>query len=321
MISRRLLRIKAMHLIYAWAKNDDKNIKIYDSNLDKSIESFYELYISFFQLLFDIQHYMLQQIDANKSKYLPTEEELNPNIRFIENPILNAIKESEEFKSLFNKYGLLWQDSPEIIKQLSNQIMDAQWFNLYLTKPEITNTEHKQVLIDILSLIVAESDKIFEFLEDRSIFWNDDIELVISMNIRTIERVKKTYRVKPMKLYKDNEDEEFVKTLFRKTLLDFDEILKLIAQIAKNWELDRIAIMDKIILALAITELRNFPEIPIRATLNEYIDMAKYYSTENSSMFVNGILDKVVSKMKQEKVLNKVDGAIFDRNINNKSNN
>ncbi|MDA3866596.1 MAG: transcription antitermination factor NusB [Salinivirgaceae bacterium] len=318
MISRKLLRIKCMQVMYAWLRNTDSSINQFDKELAKSVNSFEDLYYSFFQLLIEIHNHQLKKIERRRSKHLPTQAELNPNMRFVENPALMAIVESEAVGSYVRNNLISWDDNPELIKKLVREIEDSNFYNMYMVKEgELEHKDHKELLTEILIGIFSNSDELFEALEEKSVFWNDDIELVLSMSIRTIERIKRTYRLKPMKLYKNEADKDFVFELFRKTTVNFKDLEKLIQETASNWELERIALMDKIIIAMGVTELTNFPEIPVRVTLNEYIDMAKYYSTEKSNTFINGILDKLLSQMRENNKLNKVDGANFDKRNEN----
>ncbi|WP_462281376.1 transcription antitermination factor NusB [Salinivirga cyanobacteriivorans] len=318
MISRRLLRIKNMHIVYAWLRNPEGSIEQYHKELQKSITSFEDLYYTFFQLLIEIHHYLLQEIERKKAKHLPTEEELNPNMRFIENPAMQAIVNDEQIQSYVRNNHITWNDNTDLVKKLAHEIEESNFYNRYMVREEEPDHKaHKEVIITILTDIIAASESVFEALEEKSVYWNDDIELVLSMNIRTVERIKRTYRLKPMKLFKNEADQEFVYALFRKTTAHFKDHQEIIKKTASNWELDRIALMDKVIIALGITELRNFPEIPVRVTLNEYIEMAKFYSTEKSNTFVNGVLDKIVLQLKNNNELNKIDGSIFDKDKNN----
>jgi N utilization substance protein B len=314
MISRRLLRIKTMQIIYAWLRNPDGSIEQYNKELEKSIKSFEDLYYLFFQLLIEIHFYFLKEIERKKNKHLPTEEEKKPNMRFIENPAMQAIIESEEIQSYLKNNNIGWHEDGDLIKKLAKEIEASNFYNRYMVKEEEPDHKaHKEVIIEILTEIIAESDLLFEILEEKSVYWNDDIELVLSMNIRTIERIKRTYRLKPMALFKNESDHKFTQDLFVKTTGQFRDHQKIIKETASNWELERIALMDKVIISMGISELTNFPAIPVRVTLNEYIELAKFYSTEKSNTFVNGVLDKIVMKLKTNKKLNKIDGSIFDQ--------
>lgn len=304
-----------MHIVYAWLRTPQGTVEQYDKELKKSIKSFEDLYYSFFQLLIDIHHNLHQEIERKRSKHLPTEEELNPNMRFIENPAMQAIINNETLQSYVRNNNISWNDQPELVKKLAKQVKESNFFNRFLVKEEEPDHKaNKEVIIQIFTEIFATSELLFETLEEKSVYWNDDIELVLSMNIRTVERIKRSYRLKPMKLFKNEADEQFVKELFRKTLVNFKDHQRLIKKTASNWELERIAMMDQVIIAIGITEIQNFPEIPVRVTLNEYIEMAKFYSTDKSSTFVNGMLDKIVIELKKNNQLNKVDLAYYNKN-------
>lgn len=303
-----------MQIIYAWLRNPDGSIEQYNKELEKSVKSFEDLYYLFFQLLIEIHHFFSKEIERKKNKHLPTEEEMNPNMRFIENPAMQAIIDCEEIQLYLKNNKIGWHEDGDLIKKLAKEIEASNFYNRYMVKEEEPDHKaHKEVVIEILTEIIAESDLLFEILEEKSVFWNDDIELVLSMNIRTIERIKRTYRLKLMSLFKNDSDRIFTQDLFVKTTGQFRDHQKIIKETASNWELERIALMDKVIISLGISELTNFPEIPVRVTLNEYIELAKFYSTEKSNTFVNGVLDKIVGKLKANKKLNKIDGSIFDQ--------
>lgn len=296
MISRRLLRIKVMQVVFACFSSGERSMLFYENELNKSIEKFYELYHAFFALLIELRDFANHKIELRKGKLLASHEELNPNMRFINNRVLSDLENNGGIKKYIATNNTIWKEQPEVVKKLYNTLIESEVYIDYMQNPNDSYNNDKQVLYYIFEHILPDHDDLYQFVEDTSIYWNDDIELVLSMNIRTIQRMKqnKGANNKLFPLYKNIDDIEFVKKLFRNVIAKHERNKNIISELSYNWEPDRIALIDRVILELAITELTDFPLIPIPVTLNEYIDIAKYYSTEKSHMFVNGLLDKIV---------------------------
>ena len=309
-----------MHVIFAYFSNDNNDIKLYEKELDKSILKYYDLYLAVFDLLCELRFFAENKIEQRKNKHIPTFEDLNPNEKFVKNQVLLDIeKMMSEFK--FEKNNRFqWSRYPEIIKHLYNNLEASDAYSEYMQQPVISYSKDKQILYYIIEHLIANNDELYDLLEDLSIYWNDDIEMALSMNIRTIQRMKpvkeKTNKLLP--LFKNREEQDFVIKLFRKTIVNHERNEKIITDISSNWEADRIAKADKIILEIAMTELAEFPLVPIAVTMNEYIDMAKYYSTERSHSYINGMLENTVSVLKEQGLINKIGiGLIEVENLYN----
>lgn len=301
MINRRLLRTKALQVLYAYYQTDQASSVKSEKELFHSIDKTYELYFLFLQLLVDLADYAGERIRIKQSKYFPTPDEVNPNLRFIENPVLMKIKDSEAFMNYTEKHRITWVNHPELVRNIYQKLIELKEYEEYMSRDEIRFKDHRQVLTAIFGELVFPNELLHQILEERSIYWNDDLEFAGSMALKTLEQTKESVDIRFLPKFKHEEDREFAKDLFRKTIVHEGEMRDLIRKYAHNWEFDRIALMDVFIMQMALTEAIYFPSIPVKVTLNEYIDIAKFYSTEKSSTFINGILDKAFADLREEK--------------------
>lgn len=296
MISRRIIRTKVMHIIYAHLSNSDKSIQQSEQELLYSVNKAYDLYHLLLALPVEIAKIAEERIERAKVKKMPSQEDLNPNMRFIENPLVGQLKGNKELSSYFEEHKLNWINHYELLKKLYQQFSEMDFFKEYMNKETVSYNEHKKFIENFYSAVVVPSEELEEEMEELSIYWNDDYNFVCSMVIKTIKKFKESssesHRL--MNLYKDEEDLQYTKDLLRKTLVNHESQQKELISYTKNWDIERIAMIDNIIMEMALTEFTAFPSIPVKVTLNEYIDLAKYYSTKKSSTFVNGILDKIL---------------------------
>lgn len=296
MISRRIIRTKVMHIIYAHLSNSDKSIQQSEQELLYSVNKAYDLYHLLLALPVEIAKIAEERIERAKVKKMPSQEDLNPNMRFIENPLVGQLKGNKELSSYFEEHKLNWINHYELLKKLYQQFSEMDFFKEHMNKETVSYNEHKKFIENFYSAVVVPSEELEEEMEELSIYWNDDYNFVCSMVIKTIKKFKESssesHRL--MNLYKDEEDLQYTKDLLRKTLVNHESQQKELISYTKNWDIERIAMIDNIIMEMALTEFTAFPSIPVKVTLNEYIDLAKYYSTKKSSTFVNGILDKIL---------------------------
>lgn len=296
MISRRIIRTKVMHIIYAHLSNSDKSIQQSEQELLYSVNKAYDLYHLLLALPVEIAKIAEERIERAKVKKMPSQEDLNPNMRFIENPLVGQLKGNKELSSYFEEHKLNWINHYELLKKLYQQFSEMDFFKEYMNKETVSYNEHKKFIENFYSAVVVPSEELEDEMEELSIYWNDDYNFVCSMVIKTIKKFKESssesHRL--MNLYKDEEDLQYTKDLLRKTLVNHESQQKELISYTKNWDIERIAMIDNIIMEMALTEFTAFPSIPVKVTLNEYIDLAKYYSTKKSSTFVNGILDKIL---------------------------
>jgi len=308
MTSRRLIRIKVLQLLYSYVKNDNVSQAEIERDLLKSIEKSTDLFFQIFLLLTDIRQKAFRKIDVARNRHFASEADLNPNTRFIDNPVFSIIETNKKYQNYLHSHPLSWNDTPEVINNIFNEIQESQNYQLYMHKEKITFEDHKQLILKIFVDIITQNELFFQTLEDKSIFWNDDYELVFGMVYKSLKNIKKNTTEEDNffhPVYNTEEDTDFARTLLRKTILDYDENIKTIDKFTHNWEIERISDMDKLIMATAISELKYFPSIPVKVTLDEFIEISKSYSSLKSSAFINGILDKVVALLKDSNQLNK----------------
>ena len=299
MISRRLLRIKILQILYARSNSDDVGIVSLEKDLIFSIQKAYDLYFYILLLVIPIRQYAESRIELARNKKLPTYEDLHPNTRFIDNEAIKKIENHPEFIQYLNEHKLSWVNYPELIKNLYNRLIESPYYKEYMERSKCTFKDNRQLLIDFYTNELEEHDMFYDILEEQSIYWNDDIEFIVSMVIKTIQEMR-TKKANILPLYKTDDDKEFAFRLLHATIVHYDECRKLIEHYIDNWDIERVANIDNLILHMAINELIEFPSIPVKVTFDEYLELAKYYSTPKSSIFINGLLDKISTDMIQE---------------------
>jgi transcription antitermination protein NusB len=238
---------------------------------------------------------------------MPSHEDLNPRRRFIDNKLIAQLRKNIEFRDYISSKKLSWINNAHIPRLLYNKMVTWEVYSEYMQSETVNYQSDKKYIIRLITELFSNSDDLQSNLEEQSIFWNDDMEYIASMVEKTLKKFKSDSGEKAplMPLFKNAEDEEFVKILFRKAILHSEKCSELIDKNTTNWEVERIALMDILVMKLAITEILEFPEIPVKVTLNEYIEIAKYYCTSKSSTFVNGILDNIVKEIRDEGLFNK----------------
>lgn len=307
MISRRLLRIKALMALYAFNRREDDDIALAEKELLFSIEKTYDLYHYILLLILEVADIASEKIDQALQKRMPTPEDLNPKRRFIDNQVIAQIRKNKAFNDYVSSKKLSWVNYPHIPRILYNKMISWEIYEEYMLSEVHSYSADKKFIVNLVTKLFAESEDLESNLEEQSIYWNDDTEYVIVMIEKTLKKFKSdnSENAPLMPLYKNHEDEDFVKILFRKSILHTRQCSELIENNTTNWEVERIALMDILVMQLAITEIIEFPEIPVKVTLNEYIEIAKYYCTPKSSTFVNGILDNIVKEIREKGIFKK----------------
>jgi N utilization substance protein B len=307
MISRRLLRIKVLQVLYAYYTAEHKDLNTSEKELHFSINKAFELYNYLLLLLRDIVDYAESRIEIAGNKRIPTFADLNPNRRFVNNKLISQIAINNQLKNYINNNHISWVKYPELIKELYGLIIDSPEYSEFMNLDEEKYADDKKFVSKIYQEIILTNESFCQVLEEKSIYWNDDLDYVISMVLKTIKKFTETDGPEKelLELYKNQEDRDFVIDLFRKSVIKRKDCLALIESTASNWDLERIAFMDILIMQLAITELLEFPSIPTKVTLNEYLDISKFYSTEKSNNFINGVLDKILAHLKEKEMIRK----------------
>ncbi len=308
MINRVLLRIKIIQVVYAFYKGDGKSIQLAEKELLHSVEKAYDLYFHLLQLAIEVTNYASVKLDARKNKLVPTDDDLNPNTRFIDNQFVKQLSENVQLSDYLSGSKLSWMNDDATVKLIYELIMESDLFDEYMSASSSDYEADKTIWRKIFKNIILTSTEFADSIEDQSIYWADDLDIVISFVIKTIKKFKKengeAQEMLPM--FKDEEDAVFAKKLLNETLTNQVEFKEMIDSHTKNWDLDRIAFMDIILMQTALAEILSFPTIPINVTLNEYIEISKNYSTDRSATFINGVLDNIVKDLKAQNRLIKV---------------
>jgi N utilization substance protein B len=308
MISRRLLRIKALMVLYAFNRREDENLAQAETELIFSIGKSYDLYHYILLLILEIADIAEGKIDIALQKKMPSSDDLNPNRRFVENGVVTQLRNNADLRKYVTENKLSWINHSDIPRTLYNNLISWEPFIEYMNSIEKSYAVDKKIIIRLVTELFVSSEDLLSSFEEQSIYWNDDMDYVSAMVEKTLKKFKQGADAKNtlMPLFKNEEDRDYAKILFRKAVLRSKECSELIDRNTTNWEVERIALMDILVMQLAITEIMEFPEIPVKVTLNEYIEIAKYYCTSKSSTFVNGILDKVVREMKEKGLFKKL---------------
>lgn len=313
MLNRRYLRIKTMQTLYSYFQQDKPEIAFYEKELFKSLDKIYDLYLYVLVLFTDMHHTAHLVLEENKHKRLPTKEDLEPNLRFIENVVLVSMSNSDELKKEVSNRKISWQSDFDLVRKLYAELRATDLYKNYMASSTPSAKEDKQFLISVATEFLYEHDLLNHLFEEKNIHWADDTYGAFSMVSRTFENFTGSLKLVP--LYKDAEDDQqFISTLFRKTIAGDKELDTMIDLKTKNWELERIAAMDVLLMKMAITEFLHVSNVPVKVSLNEYIDISKEYSTPNSKTFINGVLDKIIADLKRDNKIQKTGRGLMEGN-------
>jgi N utilization substance protein B len=307
MINRRHIRVKVMQSVYAMIKSNDDNIVKEEKFIKYSIKKMFDLYVLLLQLLVEVQKLAVQKQEISKKKYLATKEDLSPNRKFVDNKLIKKLAESASLSLHIEGQNLNnWSKDDEYVKIIWDKLQKSDLFSTYLNTTEDSYKIDKGFLIDFFREIVAPNTKLAEYFEDENITWVDDIPFVNTWVARSLNKQKEKSTFTLGSLYKNQDDQDFVSKLFKKVILNHHTFENDIKIHTPNWESDRIADMDMILIKMGACEFLHFPFIPTKVTINEYIEIAKDYSSEKSGYFVNGVLDKLSREFAKDKKFVKV---------------
>jgi N utilization substance protein B len=309
MLSRRHIRVKVMQTMYAFKGSESDDLSKDQKFLLFSIDNMYNLYLLLISLLIEVQKRAENDLHKKQNKHLATKEDKDPNRKFVNNQVLQQLKVNLKLKDQFESHNITnWELDSEYIDIIFKEIIASDLYKDYMTTKTSDFKEDKDFIVDVFKEVIAPNEKLYDYLEDKNLTWLDDLPTVNTTILKLLRKVKATSDEGffTPKLYKDIEDKEFAVNLFKKTLLNQSSINKEIKLKTKNWDSDRIANVDYVLLQMAICELKNFPSIPVKVTINEYLEISKEYSTPKSSIFINGILDKLVKEYDAAGELNKV---------------
>lgn len=306
MINRLLIRIKTVQLVYAYMQGSLDRLNC-DDQLATSLESTYQLYNYLQALIVKVTDYRRAQLETGRNKFIPTAEERRPNTRFADNRIAKLISEKSQIMEYCEEQHLLSDFDTELYRSLLNQIMESEAYQKFMEQPTApTLDDEKALWKEILQQIFPKSEKLDETLEEKNIFWNDDLTTIIEFVIKSINKLKEdTEEIKLAEMFNHKDDRKFATDLFHHAMDEAADYEKLIGENADNWQTDRMPLMDRVIMIVALAEIKNFFDIPVRISMNEYIELAKHYCAKDSARFVNGILDKIVKEWKHTGVITK----------------
>ncbi|MBR5819293.1 MAG: transcription antitermination protein NusB [Alistipes sp.] len=304
MLSRRLLRVKVAKALYAHLKSNS-DIRVSEKNLVESIDKAYDLYFQMMSFVVEVANYAENRIELNKQKKLPTYEDLNPNRRFVDNPVIHLIANSDSVNDVLASRKLSWSQHQDAVKDVYNRLVEAEFYQKYMSASINTFTNDRKFVEDFFQWL-EEDEALAEVVTEMSLLWADDYGFALYLAIRTVQHLKVSHTdVKVLPKFKSEDDLEFATTLFFKALAQYADNQEIVDRYSKNWDVERVVFMDSLIISIAIAELTEFESIPVKVTLDEWIDIAKYYSSPTSSTFVNGVLDKIVAEFKESGRINK----------------
>lgn len=301
MLSRRLLRIKVAKALFVHLKSEADNMIASEKTLLLSIDKAYDLYFQLLALPAELVRYAAERQEIASRKRLPTYEDLHPNTKFVENRVIRLIENTDAVNDRLVARKLGWAKYPELIRTLYLQLLETDFYRRYMERRDERSFEEDRKFVEELFLMLEDCPALDEVLEEQSIYWSDDLPFVLLMVQRTLSNLRSSHReLRVAAQYKSEEDPAFVRTLFEKALLHFEEYQQYIGRYTANWDVERIVFMDNLILGTAMAELLSFPSIPVKVTMDEWIEISKYYSTPGSSTFINGVLDKIVASLTEE---------------------
>ena len=309
MLNRRHIRTKVMQVIYALKRSEDLNVTTEEKFLSSSMESMYALYLLMLSLLVKVHDKAKDQQEKSQQKHLLTTEDLNPNMKFIKNALLIQLSENQCLKNAFEKHKITnWELDNEYVEVIFRSILESDLFESYMLLETSSYKKDRQFIVELFKEVIAPNEKLYNYLEDRNLTWIDDLPVVNTALVKLLNKSKEenpeTYFTP--QLFKDEEDKEFGLSLLKHTITNLELYTEEISLKTKNWDKDRIADIDFVLLQMAICEFNNFPSIPTKVSINEYIEIAKEYSTPKSNVFLNGVLDKIVKEYDENKTLNKI---------------
>lgn len=320
MLSRRHLRIKTLQALYSYFVSNNVELEVGEKNMLRSTERIFELVIYQISFLVELVKFAHRRMEENKLKFYPTEDDLNPNTKFIDNLFTAKFTQNRDYLRRVNAYKINWTDENEMVRKIYNEMIHTTSYKKYMQTRSGTFVEDQDFIVKVFKENVAENDALAFFYEEKNISWVSDIDIANQLVIKIIKGITEDqHDFEPLpSLYnmegkmEPDEDKKYQILLFHKVILKSGEYEKIVQEKASNWELNRIALMDIILIKMALAELIEFPSIPVKVTLNEYIELSKYFSTPKSSVFINGILDKLIADLKKSKKIVKTGRGLME---------
>jgi transcription antitermination protein NusB len=305
MINRALIRIKVVQMVYAYYQSETKDLAKAEKEFFHSIEKACDLYHYLLQLILALTEYAFQRTETGRNKYRPSEEEKNPNCRFINNAFASQLAKNNSLKTYLNNTKMSWANHGHFLKSTYETIISSNFYINYMNAPEVDYEADQELWRKIFKIVLQDNEELNEVLEEQSIYWNDDLDTIITFVMKTIKHFKAETGANQelLPMFKNETDKKFASELFCTSIRKRESYRTLIDEAIKNWDIERLAMMDLLILQVALTEIIDIEGIPVNVSLNEYIDIAKSYSSQKSGMFINGTLDHIVTKLRKENKL------------------
>ena len=315
MLNRRILRIKAFKELYACAENPGKSLKEALADLDASMEATRDLYLLMLSVIPPLTAEASRRIEAARGKFNPTEEDLNPNLKFVRNNLSPLLEDDPDFRKIIEKKKISWDQYDVFLHDLYESVKTKPWYQAYMESPEVSLAEDVRLFKKMYEEEFEDSEALAAILEDLNIRWTDDLGYVLGFIIRDLDDIARTgrWRLPPLvnsdllirQGKKADSDLRFVRTLLETAVGNYPQYEKMIAALVSRWDSDRLYTTDVVLIALGLSEAVCFPEIPLRVTINEYVEISKFYSTPKSGSFVNGLLDRLIKQFAAEGKINK----------------
>jgi N utilization substance protein B len=315
MLNRRHLRVKVLQSLYAYHQTGGGDIRIHEKNLLQSIDKVYEMYIWMLSLITEVVDYAAIDANERSHKHLPTAEDLNPDLKILTNRFIASLKKNKDFLSALKKYKVEWTFEPELTKTLFNVLKASPEYTDYLKKTGDTIQTDKDIIKFIFKKVILKSSLAEQVFEDKFIFWPVDKDVLQALIAKTFKNFAfdEPDKNKLAEVTGNwDEDREFIINLFEYNLRYDKDYQQMISEKTQNWEPERIAMMDTLLMKMAITEFINFTSVPVKVTINEYLEISKEFSTPKSNSFLNGILDKILAELKAQNKINKVGRGLIE---------
>jgi len=300
MISRRLIRIKVFKVLFSRISSGSDSFLAAEKELLLSCDKTLELYYFILSLPLALKYVAEQKIEAGLKKYQPSTEDINPNMKFVENKLIRLLEEDDELRGFCSKRGLNWFDNSSYVKKLYKTVSESSYFQTYMSSGASSLEEDIKLVCSIFEEELEYCDNLESILEDSNIYWIDDLAFVINVITKKLYSVKRDEVLSHPTVFLKHEDKDYALRLLNVSMIRYKEYTELLAKYVINWETDRLAAIDILLIVMGIAEAVSFPNIPIKVTINEYVELSKFYSTPNSKVFVNGMLDKIIMALVEE---------------------
>ena len=305
MLNRRHIRIRVLQFVYSWHKSNKVDIASLEKHFLKSLNKIEELYLLLLLYILEIRDFAENFSEDSKKKQLPSQNDLNPNKKFINNLFLKKLRDDSVLIKKVRNSKLSFSNEQNVIKSVYFKMIESELYTSYMSDLSFDFELDKKFIVKLFSKELIEMEVFQDFLSEQAIFWQDDYPFICNMVIKTIKDSNKD-KIELFELFKNTDDKDFAFNLLRYSLINSDEYSNLIASKTKNWDLERVAQMDLILMQMALSELLKMPSVPVKVTINEYIELAKYYSTPNSKNFINGVLDSLLIELNKEGAIKKM---------------